>query len=208
MTDAMRVLAEIPPRPSPELRTGTLRRSDLEAFGGLLEELGDARVVVVAGDGSRRLEASAGLAAAAAAAGTRTALVECDLAEPRLADALGLAQVPGLHEYLRGTAESDSILKPVVLAGPGSAEATEPLVCVVAGRPVAEAGALLTSDRLRPAIEGLRSAYELVVIDGPPLRDESGLAAVSALADSTLACLGPSDPRSFSTSVSGVVIQH
>lgn len=204
----MKVLAEIPPRSSPDLRTGTLRRSDLEAFGGLLEELRDARVVVIAGDRPGRLEASVGLATAAAAAGTRTALVECDLAEPRLADALGLAQAPGLHEHLRGTAESDSILKPVVLAGPGSAEATEPLVCVVAGRPAGDAGALLASDRLRPAIEGLRSAYELVVIDGPPLRDEPGLAAVSALVDSTLACLGPSDPRSFPTPVSGVVIQH
>ena len=152
----MRVLAEIPPRTSPELRTGTLRRSDLEAFGGLLGELGGARVVVIAGDGPGRLEVSVGLAAAAAAAGTRTALVECDLAEPRLADALGLAQAPGLHEYLRGTAEPDAILKPVVLAGPGSAEATEPLVCVVAGRPAGDAGALLASDRLRPAIEGLR----------------------------------------------------
>lgn len=202
----MKVLAEIPPRPSPDLRTGTLRRGDLEAFGGLLEELGDARVVVVAGDSPGRLEASVGLAAAAAATGTRTALVECDLAEPRLADALGLATAPGLHEYLVGTADSAAILKPVALAGPGSADATEPLVCVVAGRSAGDARALLASDRLRPAIEGLRSAYELVVIDGPPLRDEHGLAAVSALADSTLACLGPSDPRSFSTPVSGVVI--
>jgi hypothetical protein len=79
---------------------------------------------------------------------------------------------------------------------------------VVAGRPVGDAGALLASDRLRPAIEGLRSAYELVVIDGPSLRDEHGLQAVSVFADSTLVCLGPSDPRSFSTPVSGVVIQN
>jgi protein-tyrosine kinase len=204
----VKVLAEIPPRSSPDLRTGTLRRSDLEAFGGLLEELHGAGVVLITGEGAGRQEASVGLAAAAAATGTRTALVECDLAEPRLADALGLAQAPGLREYLRGTAESDSILKPVVLAGPGSAEATEPRVCVVAGRPAGDAAALLASDGLRPAIEGLRSAYELVVIDGPSLRDEHGLAAVSAFADSTLACLGPSDPRNLSTPVSGVVIQH
>ncbi len=204
----MKVLAEIPPRPSPDLRTGTLRRGDLEAFGGLLEELRGARVVLIAGEVPGRREASVGLAAAAAAVGTRTALLECDLVEPGLADALGLATAPGLHEYLLEKVEAEGILKPVVLAGPGSAEATEPLVCVVAGRPAGDAGALLASDRLRPAIEGLRSAYELVVIDGPSLQDEHGLQAVSAFADSTLACLGPSDPRNLSTPVSGVVIQH
>lgn len=204
----MKVLAEIPSRPSPDLRTGTLRRGDLEAFAGLLGELHGAGVVQMTGEGLGRREAAVGLAAAAAATGTRTALVECDLAEPGLADALGLAQAPGLHEYLLGKVEAEGILKPVVLSGPGSAETTEPLVCVVAGRPAVDAGTLLASDGLRLAIEGLRSAYELVVVDGPPLQDEHGLAAVSAFADSTIACIGPSDPRNLSTLVSGVVIQH
>jgi Mrp family chromosome partitioning ATPase len=122
----VKVLAEIPPRPSPDLRTGTLRRGDLEAFGGLLEELRGARVVLIAGEVPGRREASVGLAAAAAAVGTRTALLECDLVEPGLADALGLATAPGLHEYLLEKVEAEGILKPVVLAGPGSAEATEP----------------------------------------------------------------------------------
>jgi Mrp family chromosome partitioning ATPase len=205
--DEMRVLAEIPPRSSPDLRTGTLRRSDLEAFGGLLEELGDARVVLVTGSAPGCREVAVGLAAAAAAAGTRTALLECDLVAPGLADALGLATAPGLHEYLVGTVDSEAILKPVALAGPGSAEATEPLVCVVAGRPSADGPRLFASDLFAQALAGLRTAYDLVVIDGPPLRDGHGFAAVSALADSTLACLGPSDPRNFSTPVSGVVIQ-
>lgn len=204
----MKVLAEIPPRSSPDLRTGTLRRSDLEAFGGLLEELRDARVVLVTGSAPGRREVAVGLAAAAAAAGTRTALLECDLVAPGLADALGLARAPGLHEYLVGAADSDAILKPVVLAGPGSAEATEPLVCVVAGRPSAGGARLFVSDLFAQTLAGLRAAYELVVIDGPSLRDENSLRALLAAADSTIACLGPSESRDLPISVSGVVIRN
>lgn len=204
----MKVLAEIPARSSPDLRAGTLRRCDLEVFGGLLRELHGIRSVLLTGDGPSRRQAAVGLAAAAAAAGTRTALLECDLVAPGLADALGLAQTPGLDEYLRGSIEAEGILKPVALAGPGSAEATEPLVCVVAGRPSADGPRLLASDAFAQALAGLHAAYELVVIDGPPLRDEHSLRAVQALADSTIACLGPSEPRNLPVSVRGLVIQN
>jgi len=190
----VKVLAEIAARSSPDLRAGALRRSDLEAYGGLLGELGAARCVLATG-GSGRRSVAVGLAATAVAAGKRTALLECDLAEPGLADALGLAGAPGLHEHLAGTADAEAILKPVVLAGPGSAGASDPLVCVVAGRPADDSLPLLASDRFRRAIDGLRDAYELVVIEGPPLRDEYALRAVVGLVDSTLLCAGPGESR-------------
>lgn len=204
----MKVLAEIPARTSPELRTGTLRRGDLEAFEGLLQELIGVRVVLLTGTGASRREVAVGLAAAAVAGGRRTALLECDLVEPWAADALGLANAPGLNEYLRGTVEAKDILKPVVLAGPGSVGASDPLVCVVAGRPSADGPQLLASAALSRALAGLRAAYELVVIDGPPLKDEHSLRALLALADSTIACLSPSESRSLPISVSGLVIQN
>jgi Mrp family chromosome partitioning ATPase len=182
----VRVLAEIPARSSSELRTGTLRRADLAVYGELLEELLPARSVLVTGEAPGRRGAAAGLAAAAAAAGTRTALLECELAEPGLAEALGLAVAPGLHEYLRGTADSAEILNPVALAGPGSAGASEPLVCVVAGRPAAEGAVLLDSERFRHAVSGLESSYELLVIDGPPPARVAELLATMAVAEVTL----------------------
>ncbi len=205
----MKVLAEIPARSSSGLRMGTLRRGDLTAFGGLLEKLGGANVVLMTGGASGRRQAAAGLAAAAAAAGTRTALVECDLADPGLADALGLANAPGLHEYLRGGAEVEEILKPVVLAGPGSAAATEPLVCVVAGRPAGDGAALFASDGFRRAIEGLRAGYDLLVIDGPPLADEYALRSLLGLVDASLACVTAAEARhKLPVPVTGLVVQN
>ena len=182
----MRVLAEIPARSSPDLRTGTLRRADLAAYGGLLEELRPARSILVTGEAPGRRGAAAALAAAAAAAGIRTTLLECELVEPGLAEALGLATAPGLHEYLRGIADSAEILKPVALAGPGSARASDPLVCVVAGRPASDGTVLLASERFRHAVDGLGEAYELLVIDGPPPGREGELLAVMTVAEATL----------------------
>lgn len=184
-----------------------LRRSELEAFDGLLEELGDAHTVLTTGTRADGREVAVGLAATAAAAGRRTALLECDLLEPGLADAVGLARAPGLYEYLRGKVDAGQVLKPVALAGPGSAGAREPLVCVVAGRASIDGARLLASDAFLSALVGIRSSYELVVISGPPVRDEYSLRAVLPLADASLACLGPKDSRSLPVSVSGLVIR-
>jgi len=204
----VRVLAEIPARSSSELRTGTLRRADLAVYGSLLEELRPARSVLVTGEAPGRRGAAAGLAAAAAAIGTRTALLECELAEPGLAEALGLAVAPGLHEYLRGTADAGAILKPVALAGPGSAGASEPLVCVVAGRPAADGAALLASERFRHAVAGLNGAYELLVIDGPPPGREAELLAAMTIVEVTLVWSERGvPPPSLPAPAAGLVVQ-
>jgi Mrp family chromosome partitioning ATPase len=204
----VRVLAEIPARSPSELRTGTLRRGDLGAYGSLLEELRPARSILLTGESPGRRGAAAGLAAAAAAVGTRTALLECELAEPGLAEALGLAGAPGLHEYLRGTAEVGEILKPVALAGPGSAKASEPLVCVVAGRPADDGAVLLDSERFRHAVSGLKSAYELLVIDAPPPDREAELLATMAVAEVTLLWSERGvSPPSLPSPAAGLVVQ-
>src|SRR5262249_2328404 len=94
------VLAEIS-GPTGGGRGWGLRRAALCSVGRVVERLGEGRVVLVSGTGEAATVASIALAAAASASGRRTALSECDLAQPRLAAQLGLAAEPGLHEYLR-----------------------------------------------------------------------------------------------------------
>lgn len=198
----MRVLAEIPPRSSPELRPGSLRRRELEEFGRLLEGLGAVRSVLALGAAGNRRAGALGLATTAAAVGTRAALLECDLEQPALAESLGLATAPGLHEYLTGAAESEAILSSAVLAGPGAGAATAPLVCVVAGRPVPEGDGerLLASDRFRHAVERLYESHELLVMCGPP--------SVAPLAGAAIACVTPADlDREPPVPVAGAVVQ-
>jgi len=188
----VRPLATIAPRGEDEPDSGTLRRDDLEAFSKISAEVG-AGPVLVTGAGPGRLALATGLAAASAAAGARTALLECDLAEPSLAGALGLEPAPGLQEYIRLEAEAPELLQPLVLGGPATGKAIEPLVCIVAGEPGGESPAPTDSEHFRHAVGRLRSAYQLLVLLGPPLGDESGsLVRVAAAADSTVACVDAS----------------
>ncbi len=188
----MKPLAEIRDRGRDAVRAGTLRRSDLDAYGTVLERAGEGPVMVTgAGDG--RLAVSTGLASAGAASGRRTVLVDCDLEDPILADALGLAELPGLHEYLRAEARAPEIIQPLVLAGPASEGATDPLVCIAAGAAAAPGRVPIDSADFRHAVAKLRSGYDLVVLHGPPLGDDSGaLQALAAEAPLILACVGAS----------------
>lgn len=180
-----RVLAELAAAQQSAVRPGALGGEEIEAYAGLARELAGTRVVLLIGPARSRV--AIGLAAVAVADGRRTALVEADLTQPSLAAALGLEPAPGLHEHLRGEVGTQEVLQPLVLAGPGSGRATEPLVCVVAGAP--GPAELLDTERCRAALDGLQASYERVVVVGTPLdADRLALIALAEAVDATLAC--------------------
>jgi len=189
------VLAELGgPDPSPR-RVWSLRREDVERLAPLRGRLEASRAVLVTGGEGATGTVAVALAGSAAASGRRTALVECDLARPRLAGALGLTEAPGVHEYLRWEATAAEVLQPLALGGPASAGAAGPLVCLTAGRQATGAATLLGLGSFRHMAEKLRRAYDLVVFAGPPLSAADGaLPALAAEADVVLAAL-PSGTR-------------
>jgi Mrp family chromosome partitioning ATPase len=184
------VLAEISGSAPEAARAWSLRREDLRALAKLPRSLREQRVVLVSGD--EGLTGAIALAGAASAAGRRSALLECDLVYPRLAADLGLAETPGLHEYLRWEATAPEILQPLALAGPASAGAAHPLVCVVAGRRAADPATLIGLESFSHALAKLRQAYDLVVLAGPTFDFGYGsLEALAAHADTLLAAISP-----------------
>lgn len=184
------LLARVPAPKGSNARLGALGREELDACNGLAAALAGSRAVMATGPA--RSAVALGLATAATAQGRRVALLECDLASPALAGLLGLAATPGLGEYLRGEAEAAQILQPLVLAGPASGRATEPLACIVAGEPDTEPAALLDSDRCVRATGKLRRAYDLLVVDGPPAGPGTGpLRALADQVDATILCGEP-----------------
>ena len=200
------VLAEVPAAKSASARPGALGREQLQAYAGLAARLAGSGSAFLTGPA--KSQAALGLAAAATAEGRRVALLECDLAFPVLAQSLGLSETPGLHEYLSGEAEAGEILQPLVLAGPASGRATEPLTCVVAGEAEPKPVALLDSERCDHAIERLRRAYDLLVIDGPGLgEDRDSLRALAEHAAVTLACGERREiPKRLPVNVAGLVL--
>lgn len=185
------VLAELAAPEGGEKRAWSLRRDDLEALAPVCKRLDGHRLVAVSGDDGRAAPVALALAAAASAAGRRTALLECDLAQPRLAASLGLASGPGLHEYLRWEATAPEILQPLVLAGPAALGVEEPLVCIAAGRPAPVPTPLLESESFRHAAARLGSAYELTIVLAPSLQEEE-LVLVAGAADVLIVALEPS----------------
>jgi Mrp family chromosome partitioning ATPase len=183
------LLAEIA-GPAEGTRAWALRRSDFEALGEVLPRLAEHRVVAVTGEGDAQAIAALALASAAAASGGRTILVDCALAQPRLAQHLGLAPAPGLHEYLRWEAEPADVLQTVMLAGPAAGGLAEPLVCVCAGRPAGDAETLLGLPSFSHMIAKLRTAYEIVLLLAPPVLSQPGAClVVAAQADAVIAGL-------------------
>ena len=177
-------------------RAWALRRQDYDSLTPLLARLAERRVVTVAGEGAAPAVAAVAVAAAASASGRRTILVECDLAQPRLAAHVGLTASPGLHEYLRWEAEPQGILQPVVLAGSATASAGDPLVCVCAGRPAAKAETLLGLQSFGHMVEKLRAAYELTILLAPSVTaGPASVLAAASQADAVLAAL-PADEAS------------
>ena len=186
------VVAEIAGPASAESRAWSLRREDFEQVAGVLARMGERRVVMVTGSEDLVRVLAIGLAGAACAAARRAVLVECDLARPRLAADLGLELTPGLHEYLRWEATAAEILQPLALAGSAASEASEPLVCVAAGRLASDSATLLGLQSFRHMAAKLRGAYDLVVLSAPALGgDHAGLAAIAPEADGLLAGIAP-----------------
>ncbi len=201
-----RVLARVPASSGSATRQGALGRGELDAYSALALALAGSRAVL--STGPARSQVALGLAAAATAQGRRVALLECDIASPGLAGLLGLAATPGLHEYLRGEVDAARILQPLVLAGPASGRATEPLACIVAGEPEPEPAALLDSDRCVHATGKLRRAYDLLVINGPAVGPTPGpLRALADQVDTTIVCGEKGEiPKRLPIPVDGLVL--
>jgi Mrp family chromosome partitioning ATPase len=190
------VLAEIGGPASSNGRSWGLRRGDLEALRGVLGHLGARRVVLVTGEEAPAATLAVALAGVGAAAGTPTALVECDVERPRIAADLGLSPAPGLHEYLRWEVTPADIVQPLTLAGSAGGAGAGPLACVCAGRPSKDARTLLGLGSFHHMTTKLRAAYELVVLLGPPLEGAGGaLSSAAAEADCVLTALSEAPSR-------------
>jgi succinoglycan biosynthesis transport protein ExoP len=185
--------------------SGSLDPADLEAFRMLRTNLsffGPEKplrsVLVTSGvPGEGKSTVATSLASAAAAAGQRTLLVECDLRRPTLAQRLGLDESPGLSEYLVGSAGPQEILqlcKFSLASGSNGSSPTSPaaersLVCIVAGSPPAQPAELLASDRCRDFFRKVASVYDLVVVDSSPMLSAVDPLELIPVVDGVLVCI-------------------
>lgn len=163
---------------SSALSRSPLPPSEAEAFSLIRAHLRffsvdrDVRTLVIAspqpGDGKTTIAHH--LAEAAARLGSRVMLIEADLRQPTLAARLGIGSGPGLADVLIGASAMNDAVRVKALGAQGESDDGHRLDLLAAGtaRPP-NPGELLESRMMSSVIDQARSAYDLVVIDTPPL---------------------------------------
>lgn len=114
------------------------------------------------------------LAFSAAAAGQRTLVVDCDLRHPSLSKQVGFSEAAGLTDLLMGQVSPDKALHAGPLAN---------LMIIPAGTMARHPPDILRSEKLSALLRGLRSSYDLILIDSPPVTPVIDSVLLSKLAD-------------------------
>jgi succinoglycan biosynthesis transport protein ExoP len=130
-----------------------------------------ALLVASAAPGDGKTTVARHLAAAAARMGSRVLLVEVDLRRPTLAKQLDIPSGPGLSDVLISAISMTEATQSIALdglAGDGSSGRT--LDVLVAGATLPpNPGELIESHAMEAVLQQAKSAYDLVIIDTPPL---------------------------------------
>jgi polysaccharide biosynthesis transport protein len=128
-------------------------------------------LVVSAAPGDGKTTVARHLASAAARMGARVLLLEADLRRPTLAQQLDISSGPGISDVLIGAVLMNDALQLVALGQPlGEGSSGRTLDVLVAGAALPpNPGELIESRAMEVLLERVRSAYDLVVIDTPPL---------------------------------------
>jgi len=134
-----------------------------------------AIISAVAGDG--RSSTALSIARVSAASGFRTLIVDSDTTAPALHRALSVPNERGLTDYLSGERSLDEVIE---------IDFESHAHCILAGPTTPNAADLLLSDRMGALLATLRSAYDLIVIDTPPIRSCADALTIAAQSDTTL----------------------
>ncbi len=109
--------------------------------------------------------------------GRRVAIVEADLRKPSLQQLFGLPLGPGLAEYLAGAAELTDAMKFLPDFN---------LTVIPAGLPPGNPAELLGSTAMRRMLDHLRTRFDRVILDTPPVLPLADVAILSPVVDGTL----------------------
>jgi polysaccharide biosynthesis transport protein len=106
------------------------------------------------------------LALSLAQQGGRVLLIDADLRKPRCHHALGQEETPGLAELLRGEVQVTEVVRAIPLPGRDTSACLD---FVPSGRAATESTELVASGRMRAVLDQLAGAYDIVLVDSPPI---------------------------------------
>ncbi len=117
------------------------------------------------------------LASAAAASGQRTIIVDCDMRQPSMHTNLGTGNELGLSDYLTGNARLEDLIHIDDRSG---------LHYICAGRLPPSPTDLLSSNRMKQLLQQLSAAFQMVMLDTPPILAVSDALLLVRAVDKTI----------------------
>lgn len=145
------------------------------------EEGSRSVVVTSTGPHEGKTVVSSSLAITLAQAGLRTIVVDADMRRPRMHEALGRSQEPGLSNVLVGEASLDDATRPTSVPN---------LTLLAAGHIPPNPVELLCSPRYAELIAELKRRYDWVVIDAPPVMPVTDAAVVANASSGVIFVVG------------------
>ena len=108
-------------------------------------------------------------------------LVDCDMRRPTLAEKLSLHKYPGLSSYLTRQCGLDELVQVCDMKG-----SANPFYVICAGQNPPNPVELLSSERMKKALKAMRTVYDYVILDLPPVGEVSDALAVAKETDGML----------------------
>jgi len=134
-------------------------------------------VITSANPSEGKSTVSSNLAISFALNGRDTVIIDCDLRKPRIHKVFGKQAQPGLTNYLSGNATLTEILRSTHIPK---------LSLIAAGARSPSPANLLHSDMFKDLVQQLRSQFQHVIIDTPPILGFTDARLVAALADGVI----------------------
>lgn len=165
-------------------RLAPLGKSFHELRGSLLSMRAVPRVVMVTSalPGEGKTVVAANLGIAFADSGVRTLLIDTDVPRGRLHRLFGYRPAPGLGNVLAGQIPAEKAVRPTP---------HQHLHVLNAARGAAPNAEWIASEIFAKTITQFREAFDLVILDAPPLLGFSAAAALASHADVVLLVVSP-----------------
>jgi succinoglycan biosynthesis transport protein ExoP len=142
---------------------------------------GRALVVTSSGPGEGKTVIATNLALALGQTGQRVLLIDADMRRPRVHEVLELPQEPGLSNVLTGDAKFEDAVREIEKTG---------LFVLPAGHMPPNPAELLGSKRFRDLLDRLRSSYDWVIVDTPPVMAVTDAPVAAHVADGAIFVVG------------------
>jgi len=124
---------------------------------------------------------SVNLAFALSQLNKKVLLIDCDMRRPTLAEKLRVLKQPGLSSYLTRQCHLDDLIQMC-----GMKDNEKAFHVITAGQNPPNPIELLSSERMKKALETLRGTYDYVILDLPPVGEVSDAMAVAKETDGML----------------------